>query len=710
MTVIALVLVSPWIAVLGAACVSIPIIIHLLSRRQRRPIDWAAMQFIIEAWRNQRRRLRLQNLILLFIRCLIPLVLGFALAQPIVNGSSFLGSSKTINHIVIDNSPASGAIEGSGSSAFKGHIQTAGEIIQSSNDGDEFRILPLSHHEQSFMNPTGNQENLLELLQQMTESHHPADLELVLRDIRSKTQLDSSRIHNVFLLSGFREGTARVEDAISDVEFDSARTNLQYSKPSTESIEIVRVVGAEPARRITLRGGGIESLLAQCVVRLERDGNKLARSNTTITAINRSGSRTDRDVIWEDGQREMVVDMVLPVSPDDLRVSSISISTGSLPSQVFHTTVEVEDSLRVVLLDRNQVGREAGRTGGDSGRWMERALRPTRDIPIDIREIDPASLSKTDLLQTDAVFVLRPDLLEADMWSEISDFLRNGGMVMITPPANREIHDWIDSMNEAFDLEWGFQGETVIHEEAVGIEFIETSDSILDVIGPELPSLTEPVRVNKIVDMDPGLQGTILMKDATGIPLLMTETSMGTGVLVVLSSAIDLEWTSLPAKPLMVPLIQESLRGGIQEGRSRKTIMMGEEGWRDQLPSSNSDLMHTDGSFIPIDDPESIIDKPGFWIHQDDSSGESTTISVNIRPESGDLDVQSIESVDDWLRETGEWSVLGEMVDEDSGGDELVWFMLILLAFLLVLESTLARVFSPPDESTTGGIGSNQIS
>ena len=144
MMVVAFVLVSPWIAVLGAACVSIPIIVHLLSRRQRLPIEWAAMQFIIEAWKNQRRRLRLQNLLLLFIRCLIPLVLGFALAQPILNRSSLLGTSTTVNHILIDNSLVSLPIGDSMESPLDTHIEKAKEIIESSNDGDLFRIIPLA--------------------------------------------------------------------------------------------------------------------------------------------------------------------------------------------------------------------------------------------------------------------------------------------------------------------------------------------------------------------------------------------------------------------------------------------------------------------------------------------------------------------------------------------------------------------------------------
>lgn len=708
MTPIALILVSPWMAALGAACISIPIIIHLLSRRQRPPIEWAAMQFIIEAWRNQRRRLRLQNLLLLLVRCLIPLLLGFALAQPILNSSTLLGTSNTINHIIIDNSLVSGYTDESGTSPLESNIGSAKEIIQASDDDDVFNIIPLVAVETPNQNPTGDRETLWNRLDRIESMQHPADVERVLRDISSETTLDSDRGHNIYLLTEFRRGTVRIDNSIQDIEFNPARTTLRHTSPTSIPIDIVRVIDAEPVRRITLRGGGIESLVSQCVVRLERDGSRPPSSTTTIRAINQSGGETERIVTWDDGQREMVVDMVLPVSPDELTISPIVISTGPFPSQNFHTTVEVEESLRVIILDRDQVDDENRSSGSDPGTWMERALLPTRDIPIDVRRIDPVSLSLTDLLDTDAIFLLRPDLVENKTWSDISLFLEEGGTVMITPPRNREVHDWIGSMNEAFDLQWTYQSDTVLHEEGVKMNYVDTTDSILDVIAPELPSLTEPVRVTKIVDVDPGLQGTILIEDETGRPVLVSESSRGMGVLLVLTTAMDLDWTSLPAKPLMVPLVQECLRGGIQRGLARRTLTLGDDDWRDQTDRSNGDLTHSDGSFIAIDDPESTIDKSGFWSHRTGVGNDRRVIAVNTDPQSGDMDIQSAESIEQWLGGTGEWTILEEEEEEESGGNELIWFLLVMLAFLLVIESVLGRLFSPPDEMEPIRIGPNQ--
>jgi len=66
---------------LGLGCVSLPIIIHLLNRRRFRIRPWAAMQFLLDSVRRNRRRLRIEELILLLLRCLAILALAIAVAR-----------------------------------------------------------------------------------------------------------------------------------------------------------------------------------------------------------------------------------------------------------------------------------------------------------------------------------------------------------------------------------------------------------------------------------------------------------------------------------------------------------------------------------------------------------------------------------------------------------------------------------------------------
>src|SRR5437762_10936287 len=67
-------------AVAGGA-VSIPVIIHLLNRRRFKIVEWAAMRFLLNAERKNARRMRLEQFLLLMVRCLIVLTILLAMVS-----------------------------------------------------------------------------------------------------------------------------------------------------------------------------------------------------------------------------------------------------------------------------------------------------------------------------------------------------------------------------------------------------------------------------------------------------------------------------------------------------------------------------------------------------------------------------------------------------------------------------------------------------
>ena len=61
----------------GLAAASVPILIHLLNRRRFRQVTWAAMQFLMAAARKNRRRIRIEQWLLLAIRTLVAFIVQF---------------------------------------------------------------------------------------------------------------------------------------------------------------------------------------------------------------------------------------------------------------------------------------------------------------------------------------------------------------------------------------------------------------------------------------------------------------------------------------------------------------------------------------------------------------------------------------------------------------------------------------------------------
>ena len=72
-----------WLSVAGVAVgsMSIPVIIHLLNRRRFKIVNWAAMRFLLAAQKKSSRRMRIEQLLLLAVRCLIVLLLVLAMAS-----------------------------------------------------------------------------------------------------------------------------------------------------------------------------------------------------------------------------------------------------------------------------------------------------------------------------------------------------------------------------------------------------------------------------------------------------------------------------------------------------------------------------------------------------------------------------------------------------------------------------------------------------
>src|SRR5436305_2515830 len=65
----------------AAGAVAVPVVIHLLNRRRFRVVTWAAMRFLLAAQRRNARRMRLEQLLLLAVRCGLVLLVVLAMAS-----------------------------------------------------------------------------------------------------------------------------------------------------------------------------------------------------------------------------------------------------------------------------------------------------------------------------------------------------------------------------------------------------------------------------------------------------------------------------------------------------------------------------------------------------------------------------------------------------------------------------------------------------
>jgi hypothetical protein len=99
----------PWVlAALAAA--AIPILLHLLARREPPTVVFPAVRYLVSTTREHQRRLKIQNWLLLFLRTLLIVMLVLAAAGPTMPLSGVPGHAPTALVLIVDNSPSSGAV------------------------------------------------------------------------------------------------------------------------------------------------------------------------------------------------------------------------------------------------------------------------------------------------------------------------------------------------------------------------------------------------------------------------------------------------------------------------------------------------------------------------------------------------------------------------------------------------------------------------
>src|SRR6516165_11166903 len=97
---------NPGFLAVAGVLISAPIIIHLINRMRFKRIRWAAMEFLLKSQKKNRRRLIIEQLILLFLRCLLVVLAVFLVARMLTFFGIALGSTtkqKSVHIVLLDD-------------------------------------------------------------------------------------------------------------------------------------------------------------------------------------------------------------------------------------------------------------------------------------------------------------------------------------------------------------------------------------------------------------------------------------------------------------------------------------------------------------------------------------------------------------------------------------------------------------------------------
>jgi hypothetical protein len=125
-------LVNPWLFWAGIFAVALPVLIHLLNRRRVRIVEWAAMDFLLQADRQSRQRIRLQYWLLLFLRSLAVALVGLMLARPLVPTGlpAALAPAAQCERVIVLDDSLSMQAQAENESAWEAAKRSANDLIQ----------------------------------------------------------------------------------------------------------------------------------------------------------------------------------------------------------------------------------------------------------------------------------------------------------------------------------------------------------------------------------------------------------------------------------------------------------------------------------------------------------------------------------------------------------------------------------------------------
>ena len=193
----------------GAGAVSVPIIIHLLNRRRYRIVTWAAMRFLLAAQKQNTRRLRLEQLILLLVRVGVIALIVFAMASVMPwaenlwaaiwpeGGRAGAPQGTRIHHIIVLDGSLSMNLAPDGQPLFERARQLALAKIKQAATGDGFSVLLMRDNPTWIVGEAShNAAKVIRAVEEMRAGHGNAALAATLYMVSSKLSEASSRFPN----------------------------------------------------------------------------------------------------------------------------------------------------------------------------------------------------------------------------------------------------------------------------------------------------------------------------------------------------------------------------------------------------------------------------------------------------------------------------------------------------------------------------------
>jgi len=582
----------------GLALASLPIIIHLLNRRRFKLLEWAAMDFLLKAAVRNRKRVRLENLLLLLLRTLVVLLLIFAVTRPFTQSTDVLAGifgteGKTERIIVLDDSHSMRAGQGN-RSAFEVAKQLTSKLIERLHrEGSDDRITLVLASD-----PHGG----LEGSQSVAAAGEKA-LRLVERIRKLKTSdgvFDATATIDAILGSQEGEDKRLALDIVSDFRRkDWVDSDGNVSGPVREAM--ARFTERGEIRLVDVGSAPIQNL---GVVELEsKDRAIVAGVPTTFVArIKNHGPEPingDRiQVTFQFGETRLdPIRLEGTLRPGEsaevmqeftFRGRGPVVVQARIPTEVLsgddvrRLVVHVRKSMRFLLVD-GEPDPEHYRSESD---FLAAALMPPgRAVSgIECEVIADSAFTGRELDQYDGVFLMNVYRLPTERVKLLEEFVRGGGGLVFF------LGDQVDPA--VYNATFYGKGENagkgllplyLIEEEGASDDYVTLAPPKLD-----HPAIRFLQGMNELIFRTVYVRRWISSRQQArddsrvlmhwtddGNSPALAEKAFGKGRVLLWTTSGDKEWSDLPRSLIYVPLMHELVHYVVKPDPSDTTRLVG---------------------------------------------------------------------------------------------------------------------------------------
>jgi hypothetical protein len=534
----------------GLAAASIPLLLHLLSQRRLRTVEFSSVRFLKELQRTSMRRLRFRQILLLILRTLLIASLVLAFSRPALRGSlAAIGgadaSSTTV--IVIDDSPSMMASDEHGPAFARARL-AALRMIGLLQEGDRVYLIPLSETRPGGDLPAPRtSESARKVLEEISPSFITVPFRSALSGI--STLLESSTDANreiVFITdgqasqfdpAGVADTTFRMDPAVRVYMLTNSLSRA--ANLSVESAEIQTKI-LSPARAVRIRA---------------RIGNKGDETTSRVLAsVYLEGKRVAQQEVSIPPRGAITQDFSFIPKRTGILAGSVRLEDDPYePDNSWNFALNIPDRNDVLLVgptaEATRLPSLALSAGGDS----------TASGHFAIRRITEAELSAIDLSRFDAVIFCGVQTTSTPMIQTVLRFLASGGGVILFPGASADAF-------AQFAAGLGLppparQPVTQAAGSFLTFANIDFAHPILEgmfEVGQSRKPVVEPPHVVTFVPLGRSSASTPVISLSNGSPFLAEYTSQR-GRVLAFSVEAALKWSDFPMKGLFAPLLHRAV-------------------------------------------------------------------------------------------------------------------------------------------------------